>query len=193
MIEICLDDFKEKMQEEEFDLDLGEGYIPLPKGNYEESSVVVIDEDYILDEYEMDLIDNNCFVENYTQEQSKESNIVVDNEPLIDLNEAKSIVSFSEENETVEDLTNLNLNSDDVKIANSIAKEYIENFSNDVLLGEEYNDESDDASWVDDPDLFGNDISVIIAEDPNAEFVEEDYVDGSFEDWLNQNSVDKYC
>ena len=39
-----------EFEEDEFNFDdLGEGYIPLPKGNQEEVQVIVIDENYILD------------------------------------------------------------------------------------------------------------------------------------------------
>ena len=41
---------------------------------------------------------------------------------------------------------------------------------------------------LDGEDLFGNDIDVIIAEDPNAEVVEDDFVEGSFQDWLEQQN-----
>ena len=44
--------------EDEFDIsNLGEGFIPLPQGDYQEE-MVVIDEHYVLDEYEEDLIAN---------------------------------------------------------------------------------------------------------------------------------------
>ena len=80
---------------------------------------------------------------------------------------------------------------EDDKISKAIAKEYLDNYkANNVLdlVTEEYDNPDDDVSWLDDKDLFGNDISVIIADDPNEDFEEtEDYVEGSFMDWLANN------
>jgi hypothetical protein len=76
---------------------------------------------------------------------------------------------------------------DDERVVKAMARDYMENLGTDSLL-EEFQDASDDTSWIDDPDLFGNDISVIIADNPEADFVEDDFVDGSFEQWLAENS-----
>ena len=38
--------------EEEMDLDLGEGFIPLPQGDVIYSAPIIIDENYVLDEFE---------------------------------------------------------------------------------------------------------------------------------------------
>lgn len=175
--------------EEDDVIDLGEGYIPLPKGQVEEQPVIVIDEDYVLEEYETDLID--LIPTYYREDANLKSNKMSYSEPVVDLNKAESIVSFQEDKKPEEELEPIGLSSEDDKIAKSIAKEFLENSGAEPLLGDEFKDEADDTSWVDGPDLFGNDIDVIIAEDPNSEFIEDDFVDGSFEDWLAQNSTNE--
>ena len=72
-------------------------------------------------------------------------------------------------------------------------KEHMDNVKAGEVAGGLFGDlenPEDDTSWVkDDNDLFGADISVIIAEDPNKEVEDEEFVEGSFEDWLaTQNS-----
>lgn len=184
--------------DDEFDLDLGEGFIPLPQGDIYQEEVVVIDEKYILDEYEDDL------VQNYTIPALEDSQEVEytfddiftylvddDNQPIIDVENAESILHFQEEQELVEELKVTNLTEEDDKIAKAIAKEHLDMVSaceNGIELFQEAQTPEDDTSWVDDEDVFGNNIDVIIAEDPNKEVVEEDYVDGSFQDWLAEQN-----
>ena len=172
-------------EEDEFDFDLGEGYIPLPKGDYDNQPVIVIDEDYVLDEYEVDILDDVVESVEY-----KEPTYSTEGEEslAIDASQAESITNFGESKEPVDELTNLNMCPDDERVVKAMARDYIDNLGTDTLLEGEMLDASDDTSWIDDPDLFGNDISVIIADNPEAEFVEDDYVSGSFEQWLAENS-----
>ena len=172
-------------EEDEFDFDLGEGYIPLPKGDYDNQPVIVIDEDYVLDEYEVDILDDVVESVEY-----KEPTYSTEGEEslAIDASQAESITNFGESKEPVDELTNLNMCPDDERVVKAMARDYIDNLGTDTLLEGEMLDASDDTSWIDDPDLFGNDISVIIADNPEAEFVEDDFVDGSFEQWLAENS-----
>ena len=172
-------------EEDEFDFDLGEGYIPLPKGDYDNQPVIVIDEDYVLDEYEVDILDGVVESVEY-----KEPTYSTEGEEslAIDASQAESITNFGESKEPVDELTNLNMCPDDERVVKAMARDYIDNLGTDTLLEGEMLDASDDTSWIDDPDLFGNDISVIIADNPEAEFVEDDYISGSFEQWLAENS-----
>ena len=172
-------------EEDEFDFDLGEGYIPLPKGDYDNQPVIVIDEDYVLDEYEVDILDGVVESVEY-----KEPTYSTEGEEslAIDASQAESITNFGESKEPVDELTNLNMCPDDERVVKAMARDYIDNLGTDTLLEGEMLDASDDTSWIDDPDLFGNDISVIIADNPEAEFVEDDFVVGSFEQWLAENS-----
>lgn len=173
-------------EEDEFNFDLGEGYIPLPKGDDYNQPVIVIDEYYNLDEYEIDILEG--IVESESTEYKEPVYSTESEESLaVNVDEVQSIVNFKEEKDPVEDLTSLNMCPDDDRVIKTMAREYMDNLGVDSLTNEEFLDSSDDTSWVDDPDLFGNDISVIIADDPEAEFVEDDFVDGSFEDWINQN------
>jgi hypothetical protein len=91
------------------------------------------------------------------------------------------------EEEPVKELSDIKMCPDDERIVKTMTREYMENLGTDKLLDNEYLDASDDTSWLDDPDLFGNDISIIIADNPEADFVEDDFVDGSFEQWLAEN------
>lgn len=174
-------------EEESFNYDLGEGYIPLPQGNVEEIQSVVIDENYILDEFESDITEGIAYIDDVEEmsgiiEESK-------TKPVIDIDNAESIIKLPGESGIHEELSIMNLSSEDDKISKAIAREYMENSGIDsTLLGEEYIDPSDDTSWVDSPDLFGNDIDSILAEDPDSEIEDVDYVDGSFEDWIAQNA-----
>ena len=174
-------------EEDEFNFDLGEGYIPLPKGDDYNQPVIVIDEYYNLDEYEIDILEG--IVESESVEY-KESNYSTEGEEslAIDVEKAEGITNFGESNEPVDELTNLNMCPDDERVVKAMARDYMENLGTDTLLEGEFQDASDDTSWIDDPDLFGNDISVIIADNPEADFVEDDFVDGSFEQWLAENS-----
>lgn len=178
--------FLDDPEEDEYKYDLGEGYIPLPQGNIESVQSVAIDENYILDGFETDLVESvyiNSTDVNEILSISKTSNGV------LDIEKANSIIKLPGENEIYEELSVNNLSSEDDKISKSIAREYLENSGDDsILLGDEFSDPSDDTSWVDSPDLFGNDIDSILAEDPDSEIEDVDYVDGSFEDWISQNA-----
>ena len=116
----------------------------------------------------------------------------VDNETLVpDIEKAESIIKLPKEKTESEEFEIVNMSVEDDKISKAIAKEYLDNYkANNVLdlVTEEYDNPDDDVSWLDDKDLFGNDISVIIADDPNEDFEEtEDYVEGSFMEWLANN------
>lgn len=174
-------------EEDEFNFDLGEGYIPLPKGDDYNQPVIVIDEYYNLDEYEIDILEG--IVESESVEYKESTYSTEGEESLaIDVEKAEGITNFGESNEPVDELTNLNMCPDDERVVKAMARDYMENLGTDTLLEGEFQDASDDTSWIDDPDLFGNDISVIIADNPEADFVEDDFVDGSFEQWLAENS-----
>ena len=176
-----------EFEEEEFDFDLGEGYIPLPKGDDYNQPVIVIDEYYNLDEYEIDILEGIVETENV---EYKEPQYSAESEEslAIDAEKAEGITNFGESNEPVDELTSINMCPDDERVVKTMARDYIDNLGTDTLLEGELLDASDDTSWIDDPDLFGNDISVIIADNPEAEFIEDDFVDGSFEQWLAENS-----
>ena len=197
--------------------DLGEGYIPLPKGNYVDEKVVVIDENYMLDEYELDLVDHITVVFEDNEEELKESqyeeidnevkefiNILSDDDlkeeitinevkenDNIDMDKVESIIKLPKDKSLEEDLKVVPIDSEDDKIAKAIAKEHLDNVKANSNLAEflddDYKNPDDDTSWVDGPDLFGNDIDVIIADDPNKEFEDTDFVEGSFSQWLADN------
>lgn len=175
-------------EEEVFNCDLGEGYIPLPQWRAEEVPAVVIDESYMLDEHEIDIVEGIVYIDDEVEEIEE---VIKDSEPkeVIDLDKAESIIKLPGEDEIPDELSVVNLSSDDDKISKAIAREHLENANVDsVLISEEYADASEDTSWIDNQDLFGNDIDIILAEDPNLEIEDEDYVDGSFEEWINQNA-----
>lgn len=190
--------------EDEFELDLGEGFIPLPQGEVYQEELVVIDENYILDEFEEDLIDN--YVKPETKKEYKEYNdqpvdftfdeiynlLDEDENDMLDLNniEVESIINFGN-NDPEEELKSVCMDDETSSLATSIAKEHLDNVkageAAGALFGDVENSE-DDTSWVkDDDDIFGANIDRIIAEDPNVE-VEEDFVEGTFEDWLAQQN-----
>lgn len=186
---------------EEFNLDLGEGFIPLPQGEQYHEELIVIDENYILDEFEEDLIDNyerpSVVIEKEEVKEEYDFNDIynlLDSEDEIVLDEIESIIHFPVNNEPKEEeLQNINMDDETSKLALSIAKEHMDNVKAGEVAGGLFGDlenPEDDTSWVkDDNDLFGADISVIIAEDPNKEVEDEEFVEGSFEDWLaKQNS-----
>ena len=184
--------YLDEPEEDEFEFDLGEGYIPLPKGEYYQEELIVIDENYVLDEYEQDLIDNVKVLDDEFEEMKEMIYPEVDNETLVpDIEKAESIIKLPKEKTESEEFEIVNMSVEDDKISKAIAKEYLDNYkANNVLdlVTEEYDNPDDDVSWLDDKDLFGNDISVIIADDPNEDFEEtEDYVEGSFMDWLANN------
>lgn len=190
--------------EDEFELDLGEGFIPLPQGEVYHEELVVIDENYILDEFEEDLIDN--YVKPETKKEYKQYNdqpvdftfdeiynlLDEDENDMLDLNniEVESIINFGN-NDPEEELKSVCMDDETSSLATSIAKEHLDNVkageAAGALFGDVENSE-DDTSWVkDDDDIFGANIDRIIAEDPNVE-VEEDFVEGTFEDWLAQQN-----
>lgn len=193
--------YLDEPEEEEFDLDLGEGFIPLPQGEQYHEELIVIDENYILDEFEEDLIDNyekpSVVIEKEKVKEEYDFNDIynlLDSEDEIILDEVESIINFPVNNEPKEEeLRNINMDDETSKLALSIAKEHMDNVKAGEVAGGLFGDlenPEDDTSWVkDDNDLFGADISVIIAEDPNKEVEDEEFVEGSFEDWLaKQNS-----
>jgi hypothetical protein len=171
-------------EDDEFNLDLGDGFIPLPQGDNYEEELVVIDEEYMLDEFEVDLVDDCAYP---TIETSLDNDYTDDIYNII--NEAESIIKFSIHNEPQEEeLKVTNMNSEDSALATAIAKEHLDNVKAGENVGALYGDlenPEDDTSWVNDKDLFGADLSVIIADDPEKEVEEEDFVEGSFEDWLS--------
>lgn len=193
--------YLDEPEEEEFDLDLGEGFIPLPQGEQYHEELIVIDENYILDEFEEDLIDNyekpSVVIEKEEVKEEYDFNNIynlLDSEDEIILDEVESIINFPVNNEPKEEeLQNINMDDETSKLALLIAKEHMDNVKAGEVAGGLFGDlenPEDDTSWVkDDNDLFGADISVIIAEDPNKEVEDEEFVEGSFEDWLaKQNS-----
>jgi hypothetical protein len=188
--------YLDEPEDEEFDLDLGEGFIPLPQGEQYHEELIVIDENYILDEFEEDLIDNyekpSVVIEKEEIKEEYDFNDIynlLDSEDEIILDEVESIIHFPVNNEPKEEeLQNINMDDETSKLALSIAKEHMDNVKAGEVAGGLFGDlenPEDDTSWVkDDNDLFGADISVIIAEDPNKEVEDEEFVEGSFEDWL---------
>ena len=176
--------------------DLGEGYIPLPKGIQEEVQVIIIDENYIPDEYEVDLLDN--YEEPvFVKEERKNTKDIIElskrdfskSEPAINLDEVTSITHIKDV-PLEQELNTIRMTPEDDRIAKMMAREFVDNRTTERNLpGEDYNDDSEDTSWVNNPDLFGNDISVILAENPDLEVEDFDYIDGSFEDWLRENET----
>lgn len=192
--------YLDEPEDDEIDLDLGEGYIPLPQGNNYQEEIIVIDERYILDEYEEDLIENYEVpsieeIQDVKYSMDDIYSYLVDSEDEIepiDVEKADSLIQLPVQQELAEELNVINMTEEDDKIAKSIAKEHLENVKlseSGLKLYDEALTPEDDTSWVEDEDLFGNDISVIIAEDPNEEVVEDDYAEGSFSQWLlDQNN-----
>lgn len=176
--------------EDEFDLDLGEGFIPLPQGDVIYEAPVVIDENYALDEYEVDLMYSGYKSAeegfNEVREMTEMIQQEKENDMEIDLDKGESIIKLPKQQTLTEELNVMDISEEDDRISKAIAKEHLDMVSSGVLniASEDYGLE-DDTSWVDDPDLFGNDISVIIADDPNKEIEEDDFVEGSFEQWLS--------
>ena len=184
-----------EFEEDIFDIDdLGEGYIPLPKGIQEEVQVIIIDENYVPDDYEIDLLDN--YEEPiFIKEERKNIKDIVElskrdfsqSEPAINLDEVTSITHIKDV-PLEQELNTIKMTTEDDRIAKMMAREFIDNRTTERNLpGEDYCDDSEDTSWVNSPDLFGNDISVIIAENPDLEVEDFDFIDGSFEDWLREN------
>ena len=195
--------YLDEPEDDEFDFqDLGDDYIPLPQGDIIYEQPVVIDENYMLDEFEADIVDGYYIeeieekpaveIKQRTESDGELEDILKflsqeDIDLSLDLDKAESIIKLPEKQEVVEELKILGQNNDDDKISKAIAKEYMDMASSNVtnIASEEYGTE-EDTSWVNGEDIFGNDISVIIAEDPNKEVEEEDFVEGSFSDWLAQ-------
>lgn len=195
--------YLDEPEDDEFDFqDLGDDYIPLPQGDIIYEQPVVIDENYMLDEFETDIVDG-YYIEEIEEKPAVERKQITESDGeledilkflsqedvdlSLDLDKAESIIKLPEKQEVVEELKILGQNNDDDKISKAIAKEYMDMASSNVtnIASEEYGTE-EDTSWVNGEDIFGNDISVIIAEDPNKEVEEEDFVEGSFSDWLAQ-------
>lgn len=193
--------YLDEPEDDEFDFqDLGDDYIPLPQGDIIYEQPVVIDENYMLDEFETDIVDG-CYIEEIEEKPAVERKQRTESDGeledilkflsqedvdlSLDLDKAESIIKLPEKQEAVEELKILGQNNDDDKISKAIAKEYMDMASSNVtnIASEEYGTE-EDTSWVNGEDIFGNDISVIIAEDPNKEVEEEDFVEGSFLQWL---------
>ena len=185
-------------EEDEFNLDLGDGFIPLYQSNFEQPAVVVIDEYYTLDEYEEDLVEN---YEKPAVEETQEVDYsldqiynVLDNDMDaigINLDEVESMIKFPVQQDLAEELQVTDMSEEDDKIAKAIAREHLDNVKAGEAVGAIFGDvdtPEDDTSWVDGDDLFGNNIETIIAEDPNKEVVEDDYVEGSFSQWLTQQN-----
>lgn len=195
--------YLDEPEDDEFDFkDLGDDYIPLPQGDINYEQPVVIDENYMLDEFETDIV-GGYYVEEVEEKPAVERKQRTESDGeledilkflsqedvdlSLDLDKAESIIKLPEKQEVVEELKILGQNDDDDKISKAIAKEYMDMAGSNVtnIASEEYGTE-EDTSWVNGEDIFGNDISVIIAEDPNKEVEEEDFVEGSFSDWLAQ-------
>lgn len=169
--------------------DLGDGYIPLPQGDDVIVDSVIIDENYVLDEFELDIVEGIVYIDDDVEQMEEIIKSSNNTDELISLDEAKSIIKLPGEDNMTDELSISNLSSEDDKIAKAIAREHLDNVGTEIgLPGDEYTDVTDDTSWVDGQDLFGNDIDVILADDPDMEVEDTDYVDGSFEDWLNQNA-----
>ena len=175
-------------------MDLGDGFIPLYQGETYQEEVVVIDEYYQLDEYEQDLV---MYDPQPAIQMEEEVQVIVNNEPseldkILGMGEDNiSIIKFPDDMKVENDIETRETDDEDDKISKTIAKEYLENQSTKSaleILSEDLEDPTDDTSWVDNPDLFGNDVSVILAENPNEE-IEEEFVEGSFSDWIKMNDV----
>lgn len=183
--------------EEEFDLDLGEGYIPLHQGEVYQEELIVIDENYVPDEFETDIVEKyeKPSIENVQEDYNYSLDNIYDilNEDdsiNLDVDLGDSLLKFQKQ-DLNEELNLIDMNEEDDKIAKAIAKEHIDNVKSSETAGGLFADVEnleDDTSWVDDEDLFGNDINVIIAEDPNEEVVDDTFIDGKFQDWLDQQN-----
>lgn len=202
-VEIIDEDYDE---DECYIEELGDGFIPLPQGDDVEVDVIVIDENYVPDEYEADVcgnysegnveiidedeeaevIDVNAEMSNYTNK--KESSFDNELKRLHEASEEDSVIN-TPKTEPVDESLGVYGDRDTDKIAKSVAKEYMDRSAEQsVLPGEEVEDEVETA-WIEE-DMFGNDIGSIITDAPEDINIEDtDYIDGSFEDWANQNGV----
>jgi hypothetical protein len=185
--------------EDEINLDLGEGFIPIAQGVEYQEEKIVIDENYVLDEFEEDLIEGCVKPSIEVDENNIEYTIddimglvddVEEEDTLaIDVESAKSIIKYPEvKDEVQESLDNSGVDNETAELGLAIAKEHMDNVKSGCTgLADETKNPEEDTSWVaDDKDIFGADISVIIAEDPNAEVEETDFVEGSFDDWFKE-------
>ena len=190
--------YLDEPEDDDFNLDLGEGFIPLPQGEVYQEELVVIDENYVLDEFEVDLIDN--YVKPAVEKNQEFTfdeiyNLIDDdeNDMLIDLDnmEIESIINLPGNSDSEEELKSVCMDDETSSLATSIAKEHLDNVKAGEAAGALFGDVEnleDDTSWVkDDDDIFGANIERIIADDPNEE-VKEDFVEGTFEDWLAQQN-----
>ena len=202
--------YLDEPEDDEFDLDLGDGFIPLYHNENYQETVLVIDENYVPDEFEYDIAEYKIQPAVETEEEQpavEQEPYDYDNEDysldkiydiineddsiLINIDGAESLIKFPIEQTLEEELQVTDISEEDDKIAKAIAKEHMENVKAGEAVGALYGDvetPEDDTSWVDGDDLFGNDINVIIAEDPNKEVEEDDFVEGSFQDWLDQQN-----
>lgn len=169
--------------------DLGEGYIPLSQPDVEEYEAMIIDEGYVLDEYELDVTDGCVVTEAVTdvEEICSIASAVEDESLFIDPDTVESIIHLPKKRDISDGIIIAN-DPDDDKIAKAIAREYLEERDSSVNLlpGDEL-DNDDDNSWINDPDIFGNNIDKILAEDEILTIEDEDYVEGSFEEWIQNN------
>lgn len=186
----------EPEEENECYWEMGDDFIPLPQFDYIDEEVVVIDENYQLDEYEQDLVDvvyDQQVEEKYEDSYAPENyfNFMADDQDVlsIDIDNVKSMIQLPKEKSVEEEYNVPPMTKEDDKIIKAVAQEYLNNIQVDSTLElakDDYNVD-DDTSWVNDEDLFGNNIDKIIADNPNEEFVDEEFVDGSFDDWIKQN------
>lgn len=184
----------EDEEEDTYFTDLGDGYIPLPQGESVEYETIVIDEHYVLDEYETDFA-SEIVEEKEDEEEVLKSVVTYDEESEADddffnqIDSAESVIQFPESKTLEEEFFMEDVDQTLDKISKQIAKDYIQEreAAVELLPGDELGESEEDNSWVNDDDLFGNDVDVIIAEDPEKEVEDEDFVEGSFEDWVRDN------
>lgn len=176
--------------DEEDDYYLGEDCIPLPEFDQVEEQVVVIDENYELDEYESDEFaeivseDDVVFIDDYDEIIAMTENLEGAESFYDIVEDAESNIKTLEKEEIDEMGGVSSVNTVDDKLSKDIARDVIEEASvNSDLLLEDLDEESDEGNWINE-DIFGNDIESIIAE--KTDVVEEEvYDEGSFEDWVN--------
>lgn len=181
--------------EEEDEYYLGDDCIPLPEFEQVEEQVVVIDENYELDEYETDEFegtsndgDDVIFIDDDYEEIMAMTENLEGAESFYDIvDEAESNIKTLDKEE-IEEIDGISsVDAVDDKLSKDIARDVIEEAStNSEILLDELGEESEEGSWINE-DIFGNDIESIIAEKADVE-EEEVYEEGSFEDWVNGNS-----
>lgn len=187
--------------------ELGDGFIPLPQGDVE-VDVVVIDEDYSPDEYEVDvcegynqneievldeLVEDGSEIINVGDEMSGYKNkeeSTFDNE-IARLHNAtvEDSVINTPETETLAESMGVNDDPDTDKIAKSIAKEHMDRMSEQSALPGEETSSDIEKGWIHE-DMFGNDIGSIIADvSENIDIEDDDYIEGSFKEWADAHGV----